>query len=490
MAIRSLAFPFTILFLVNILFFLAVIFESPGEENIRGQILLTVSSREFVGAQLFGSAVVEVGQTNQSTVNDLEELYSHTLQFGKLDDTGTYLILSHVITALDQKTFANDVLCVGVQASVDQLHKLPEFVATWPGAISLAVFAPGVEFFLAIAYVHHLRTCFPQIKSQVTWHFAFPTEVRGNASDASLAREISAGRCDELGPKEVLERLLQTQGTEEAQQVLKNKRSNHEMPYPQNLMRNVARQHCLSEWVVCPDIDMLFPRPNPQMEPSLAAGLSEFLRSPEATDCGKCAFVLPLYELEHPNRTLPGDKDELLAFVARGWAQQYHKEVFAQNQAASQLQKWQKRAEKRRVRLAYKVSFQMWYEPIYVARQGSPKFDERYVGYGMTRNTQAYEMSLAGYSFHLLDSIFLSHVWGLKRKTAVESNTERKIETQMNTRFFSSVHVRELAARYDSDRHNILRYQKRSNKNYNIVMNTRAPEIKSIKSSGKYTNVI
>ena len=32
--------------------------------------------------------------------------------------------------------------------------------------------------------------------------------------------------------------------------------------------------------------------------------------------------------------------------------------------------------------------YRFMYEPIYVARSDSPPFDERFVGYGMTRNTQ------------------------------------------------------------------------------------------------------
>ncbi len=32
--------------------------------------------------------------------------------------------------------------------------------------------------------------------------------------------------------------------------------------------------------------------------------------------------------------------------------------------------------------------YRFMYEPIYVARADSPQFDERFVGYGMTRNTQ------------------------------------------------------------------------------------------------------
>lgn len=82
---------------------------------------------------------------------------------------------------------------------------------------------------------------------------------------------------------------------------------------------------------------------------------------------------------------------------------------------------------------------------------------------------QAYEMALAGYSFYLLESIFLCHIWGLQHKNSTV-NSQRKTETSMNMRFFSTSHVRELAARYDSDKFNVLRFQKGRNKGYAIEM--------------------
>ena len=39
--------------------------------------------------------------------------------------------------------------------------------------------------------------------------------------------------------------------------------------------------------------------------------------------------------------------------------------------------------------VAYKVDkYQFKYEPLYVAKSDTPIFDERFIGFGMTRNTQ------------------------------------------------------------------------------------------------------
>ena len=45
--------------------------------------------------------------------------------------------------------------------------------------------------------------------------------------------------------------------------------------------------------------------------------------------------------------------------------------------------------------MAYKVDKYIFkYEPLYVARADMPPFDERFIGFGMTRNTQVVQSEL------------------------------------------------------------------------------------------------
>ncbi|XP_065346088.1 beta-1,4-glucuronyltransferase 1-like [Cloeon dipterum] len=461
------SFPLLLSFLINIIFFLAGIFEAPSTSARNGEALVTVSSRTLSGAQTLGSVVVDNADAGNTS---LVEIFKNTLLHGKLDQSGTYLTLSNVIVALHNENVLKEPLCVAIQSSFDQLHKLPDFVSTWPGPVSLAVFAPGDEFLLAISYAKYLRACFPAIKAQVNWHFAFPIDYQANEHSIGQVWRDMALNCSQ-NQNETLVR-VQERLSPEAREDISAKRKNHKLPYPQNLMRNLARQHCLSEWVMCPDIDMLFPRPDPQVQPPLTDRLKAFLQSPSATKCANCAFVFPLYEVEHENFTLPSSKSELLAYKKRNWAQIYHDKVFSPNQGCSKLATWEQRSEEN-VQVAYKIEFKMLCEPIYVAKRGTPVFDERYVGYGMTRNTQAYETALAGYTFHLLDGIFLNHVWGLQSRSM--QDFARKREASKNYIFFTSVHARELAARYDSDKFNVLAMQKQGKRNYNVVMGTVKP---------------
>ena len=73
-----------------------------------------------------------------------------------------------------------------------------------------------------------------------------------------------------------------------------------------------------------------------------------------------------------------------------------------------------------------RIEYIFKYEPIYIAHADTPQFDERFIGFGMTRNSQVrrdegfgntswqvYEMYVAGYDFHILNNAFTSH-WGFQ----------------------------------------------------------------------------
>merc|ERR1712130_1030886 len=93
------------------------------------------------------------------------------------------------------------------------------------------------------------------------------------------------------------------------------------------------------------------------------------------------------------------------------------------------------------------------YEPLYVARAETPQFDERFIGFGMTRNTQVYEMYVAGFKFHLLN----------------------------NARF--DEFAREVSARYSRDPYNMLDQLKKMNlKHVKVAYGVKKNETSSKKS--------
>jgi N-acetyllactosaminide beta-1,3-N-acetylglucosaminyltransferase len=118
------------------------------------------------------------------------------------------------------------------------------------------------------------------------------------------------------------------------------------------------------------------------------------------------------------------------------------------------------------------TNFEFLYEPFYVAPDTVPLHDERFLGYGFTRNTQVcnnlvygcqkkimrfeeltvshfqvYEMYVAGYQFHVLTPVFTIH-WGLQNRKGRPSWRER--QNSKNRKHFDQF-KREVFVRYHKD---------------------------------------
>ncbi len=85
--------------------------------------------------------------------------------------------------------------------------------------------------------------------------------------------------------------------------------------YPQNLMRNIAKSGCQTNYTFIPDVDMI---PNAGLDLSL----ENFLMSKD--NCDKCAFVIPVYEISTKATHLPENKTELVDYVKANNARQFH----------------------------------------------------------------------------------------------------------------------------------------------------------------------
>ena len=265
------------------------------------------------------------------------------------------------------------LLCLGAQTSVDRLYELVELVTNWSGPMSISVFAPDIELGIAVKYIQYLRSCYPAIKRQVSFHLTYPADHPG-LQDVSFDELV--GRLDCQQPSQVVKYLLEKRG----EQMMSWRPS---YPYPQNLLRNTAKQGCQTAYTYIPDIDMV---PTPGMDLQLETFLQ---KDQETNNCTKCAFVIPTYEISRNSTHLPQNKGELLTFLKEKQARQFHETIYSINQMSSNLLKWEKVPETAELEVAYKVEKYIFkYEPLYVSRGDTPAFDERFIGFGMTRNTQ------------------------------------------------------------------------------------------------------
>jgi len=354
---------------------------------------------------------------------------------------------SHMFSVTGQDWFhlsRSRQLCLGAQTSVDRLYELIELVSNWSGPMSISVFVPHIELGIGLKYIQYLRMCHPAIQRQVSFHLTYPADHPGS-TDVDFQELV--GKLDCGQPKQVLQYLLNTRD-----ESMMSWRTSY--PYPQNLLRNLAKNGCQSNYTYIPDIDMV---PTPGMDLLLESFLT---KDQEYNNCTKCAFVIPTYEISVDASHLPQNKTELVQYIGEKKARQFHQAVYSINQKSSNLAKWEKIPETDTLDVAYKVEKYIFkYEPLYIARADTPPFDERFIGFGMTRNTQVYEMYVAGYSFYLLNNIFTSHR-GFQNLSSRPVWRARQME-ENNAKF--DEFAKELTAHYNADPYNMLSMLKKMN---------------------------
>ena len=105
----------------------------------------------------------------------------------------------------------------------------------------------------------------------------------------------------------------------------------------------------------------------------------------------------------------PANKSELVELVSSHQAQPFHLKVFLHNQFATNFSRWTEDQVARYLKMYRYIStlistylqddsvlhvshnvtnYEFFYEPFYVSLDSVPRYDERFVGYGFTRNTQ------------------------------------------------------------------------------------------------------
>ncbi|XP_022198869.2 beta-1,4-glucuronyltransferase 1 isoform X2 [Nilaparvata lugens] len=317
-------------------------------------------------------------------------------------------------------------VCLATQSSLEKLHSLVEVTHHWTGPISVALFAAGDgEIHLLKGYVSYLRRCYPPIRERVTFHMAFSKDKV--PSIVSGSEDTTQYDCNH--PEVTLRLLANKRSPATVRWRTRN-------PYPQNHLRNLARKNCQGKYVFMTDVDIV-------PSSGMAKELDTFM---EKAHCkGLCAYVIPTFELDERVR-FPRNKTDLVRLVGKGLARPFHQKVFIFNQFATNSSRWIKDIGSNEIHVSHNVTnYEFLYEPFYVASDTVPPHDERFIGYGFTRNSQVYEMHVAGYQFQVLSPVFNCH-WGLQVRKSRPS--WREAQNNQNRRHFDAF-KREIYARYN-----------------------------------------
>ncbi|KAM7342731.1 beta-1,4-glucuronyltransferase 1 isoform 2-T2 [Cochliomyia hominivorax] len=417
-----------ILFVGNLLWSLHLYFAS----NCKTTSTITISSGSYNYIRNVSAA--QISSLNESSSG--LAFQNVALNLGRWDNQRVYKLFDFALVGdTYEESSYSSLVCLATQTSVERLLSVAEVAKKWMGPISVAVFVSSSdEFAILKHYVTYLRLCFDFVRTNVTFHLAFPYERKPQHETSDSHKLLKMFDC--RNPQKTLHSMLQMRTSETIKWRSRNL-------YPQNHLRNFARKGCQTKYVFLTDVDIV---PSNNIVPLL----NEFLATARCST-GLCAYVIPTLEIDDRVR-FPSSKSELLRLVKRGLARPFHEKVFIYNQYATNFSSWlaNSNADDQQITISHQVTnYEFFYEPFYVALDNVPPHDERFVGYGFTRNSQVYEMYVSGYSFYVLTPVFTCH-WGLQKKNARPSWREQ--QNTFNSKRFE-IFKKEIFARYKKPGH-------------------------------------
>lgn len=167
--------------------------------------------------------------------------------------------------------------------------------------------------------------------------------------------------------------------------------------YPINMLRNIAIQQANTEYIFCMDADFV---------PSniLYEKLLEFFSKQASSD--KIAFVVPAFELDNFNfGQMPNSKAELAGLYSKEKIKIFRLTEWARGHAPTDFQQWFNASK------PYEVKMKPDFEPyVVIERKKSPRYDERFSGFGWNKVSYIMELESARFKFLVLPFAYLVHL--------------------------------------------------------------------------------
>jgi glycosyltransferase involved in cell wall biosynthesis len=178
------------------------------------------------------------------------------------------------------------------------------------------------------------------------------------------------------------------------------------LPYPHNILRNLALDNAEGDFFVLADVDFI---PSPEAGPKL----SGLIRAdPTIRDhlVQRGLLVLPALEAKNPNVT---DTDEMLPRTKEQVMEMWHrKELWGFHMRSEHVQRPTRFFHwiENKTDTFYSIKYSNIYEPYVLAyRPGIPRFWEGFRGFGYNKFTWYYELDRADYKFGVLRDYWLVH---------------------------------------------------------------------------------
>ncbi|XP_076367279.1 beta-1,4-glucuronyltransferase 1-like [Tachypleus tridentatus] len=325
---------------------------------------------------------------------------------------GDFILVKNYISAVSLPGF-NESVTLTTQGTYPYLHHAEVLCGRWDGPLSVAVYAPGTDLPVVLKIIFFLQQCGNSCVSRnVSWHLVYDMKFGPDVEELKNPENITG-----------VFSINCTAGME-ALNLSSNFRKVHKLPYPINLLRNLARLQAKTYYVLPSDIE-LYPSVNivSRFLQLVAREKSGVTPAPPAPH----VYHLPIFEVK-TNVPAPTTKEELVSLLKENKAIFFHKWVCDQCQRFPRRDEWVKVLPGNNTLGVFQVTkrkppLTAW-EPIYIGTNNEPLYDERLTWEGKRdKMSQMYELCLLNYDVYILDNAFLVHAPGIKR---IDNNDQKR----------------------------------------------------------------
>lgn len=229
---------------------------------------------------------------------------------GKIDwqteRRANYLVIRNYIAA-DKTPNYNESVTLSTQGTFEFLHHVEPLCQRWDGPLSVAVYAPGDDLKLSMNIIYYLRLCKDEcVRQNVSWHIVYDSAFGPPQDNISLP-ELYLNKYT-FSCSKTIEEITMNMNT--------TFRHDHSLPYPINVLRNVARLSSKTHYLLASDIE-LYPSVN------VVSSFMDLLKRekqgliPVLSNDIPHTYVLPIFEVR-ANVEPPLKKSQLREFIKSG----------------------------------------------------------------------------------------------------------------------------------------------------------------------------
>jgi len=254
------------------------------------------------------------------------------------------------------------------QSSASHLSQFLDLRFSWDGPISLAVFVETADsLFVVVNYLLEVQLCLPRALSEVSIQLVMPL-----SASVDCCTGLQSVSCSNFIP-----------AFDKHWAGVRN--YNSRVNYPNNMLRNVAVDAAISDYIFVVDIDMI-------PSPGLFNQFREFIGKQPANR--KIVYVVPVFEMQL-NLGVPANRAALLQMWGDGIIQPFYQNVCWKCQRYTDYDLWRNLTLKHveQINIAYIVEWHDPWEPFYIADRKAPNYDEKFKNYGFNRISQVCQLS-------------------------------------------------------------------------------------------------